>query len=1360
MKTNLFYRLTDCLVKGSACALLVAVAGCTSFEDESVSPPLDGADKGNIAVTFSGNLAADMPSAPDSRTAIDAADGKADVSWLETDNAGIFAATDGAVQANVRYEVIPDASNPSLCGFSVPEGGNALTFYEDARNDFYAVYPFSGTEGEGDPAAFAVSLPSVQIQRAANDKSHLGKYAVMTAEPVSKAAGDVSAVELSFRNVFSVLEVAVEYTGAASELVSAALVSSDSDLAFFKGALDITRPIPTASKTLPLEVADGSQRINLGFDENPALGEGGLSLWFVVLPGSHAVGALSIELVMTDGRTCRYDFDKAVDFVSNRYYRKRLAVGEADFKAEPDAAGCSIRDAVYTNTPITGYLWTDRKYSLLQADGTIANLPERFDGWTMASSGASTYPAGMMEPSEAGCVYVMTRATYESLHNVMTKEGWCAVTPLSNDNAAALRDDSSGNPAITVWRKSAGAGEKIAIPSAKAGWGGYTPIAPEPFGYEYSDAEVLLYQKVEIGGKTASKPMADRITNMRNGALIYNSRCKEGGHTLDFALWNIPDRFTYSEEARWQTLSYKSAFYPDPSVIEAKTAGMVYVLLKNDANYISGLEKLGWKRETSADVALPADFADHDVSDFVGDDSFSIYYNGAVNNGASDTKGAGYLVIMSKFCAAGEKVDLYDISQNVLKTKAGFQCIRPVAKNLEVVYPSAAITVTDVDASLSATVREFRIGVSLPVGTTGCMICGEDGSVDNEEWADKYYYKKTKTGLDRDFPAGFRNFDFLAVRRNSTQTTTAVQFRAEESGKVYGLVHAIYDADMTGAGWTLVSRAFTFDWNTNPFNIYELDVAAGEVYSTPLLTAATGNLLNTVTLLSRSITLDTAAAQTDVMGAMVDIRQLKSGQMLYPQNDDYALDDSNIPAGLKNMQYATSLKEYAGVAQVRADRPTIFRAAVAQGVAAGAGWVPTGGSMTVGDRAFDIYMYNYVSPNRWVSVPSGAGTASTLLFGRSLNVAGVPDAPGTLIAKSYGLRTRNVGNPSIMRLDDGSYFVNCTGPDPDGNTCFRSRDKGKTWSKVSNPEFMNFSKVFAKDGYLYELGVRNGVRGDLVIRKSADEGATWSGMETLFAGNYHGAPTPFVEHRGRLWHAMGVKNDDEMMGILMMSMPTSADPMKSDSWTVSNTLTGDKSWIANNPDHVFNQWQEGCVVKAPDNTLKIVTRIDDSRSNDIMALISVEDENTISFDPSKDFHIMPGAGKKFTILYDEPSGKYWTVSTPVFDEDRTRTHAGWYSEKILPIFLRSRLALCSSPDLKEWKMEKVVISSNNCFFHGFQYVDWIFDGDDIVAVSRTAFSENRGLPNRQHDANMLTFHRLTDFRNGGFETAAVTFDQI
>jgi len=48
--------------------------------------------------------------------------------------------------------------------------------------------------------------------------------------------------------------------------------------------------------------------------------------------------------------------------------------------------------------------------------------------------------------------------------------------------------------------------------------------------------------------------------------------------------------------------------------------------------------------------------------------------------------------------------------------------------------------------------------------------------------------------------------------------------------------------------------------------------------------------------------------------------------------------------------------------------------------------------------------------------------------------------------------------------------------------------------------------------------------------------------------------------------------------------------------------------------------------------------------------------------------------------------------------------------------------------------------------HGFQYPDWRFDGEDMVAVCRTAYEDGLGGAHNNHDANFLTFHRVPRFR--------------
>jgi hypothetical protein len=66
--------------------------------------------------------------------------------------------------------------------------------------------------------------------------------------------------------------------------------------------------------------------------------------------------------------------------------------------------------------------------------------------------------------------------------------------------------------------------------------------------------------------------------------------------------------------------------------------------------------------------------------------------------------------------------------------------------------------------------------------------------------------------------------------------------------------------------------------------------------------------------------------------------------------------------------------------------------------------------------------------------------------------------------------------------------------------------------------------------------------------------------------------------------------------------------------------------------------------------------------------------------------------------------------------------------------------------LRNWRVESVLLYHPDRESHAFQYIDWLFDGDDIIAVSRTAYDDNLGGAHRAHDANYMTFHRIKKFR--------------
>jgi hypothetical protein len=130
------------------------------------------------------------------------------------------------------------------------------------------------------------------------------------------------------------------------------------------------------------------------------------------------------------------------------------------------------------------------------------------------------------------------------------------------------------------------------------------------------------------------------------------------------------------------------------------------------------------------------------------------------------------------------------------------------------------------------------------------------------------------------------------------------------------------------------------------------------------------------------------------------------------------------------------------------------------------------------------------------------------------------------------------------------------------------------------------------------------------------------------------------------------------------------------------------------------------------------------------------DGRALTFDPEKDFISFPGGAKKFTIHFDPQTKRYWSLASIVAERHRAENPGG----------IRNTLALVSSPDLRAWTTHTVLLYHPDVKKHGFQYVDWQFEGDDIIATCRTACDDGVGGARNNHDANFLTFHRWKNVR--------------
>ena len=75
---------------------------------------------------------------------------------------------------------------------------------------------------------------------------------------------------------------------------------------------------------------------------------------------------------------------------------------------------------------------------------------------------------------------------------------------------------------------------------------------------------------------------------------------------------------------------------------------------------------------------------------------------------------------------------------------------------------------------------------------------------------------------------------------------------------------------------------------------------------------------------------------------------------------------------------------------------------------------------------------------------------------------------------------------------------------------------------------------------------------------------------------------------------------------------------------------------------------------------------------------------------------------------------------------------------------RTVLSMAVSEDFYTWRVVKRILDYRHSDPSriGFQYPDWIFDGDDILLLVRTAFGPSANF----HDANYQTFLRIENFR--------------
>lgn len=345
---------------------------------------------------------------------------------------------------------------------------------------------------------------------------------------------------------------------------------------------------------------------------------------------------------------------------------------------------------------------------------------------------------------------------------------------------------------------------------------------------------------------------------------------------------------------------------------------------------------------------------------------------------------------------------------------------------------------------------------------------------------------------------------------------------------------------------------------------------------------------------------------------------------------------------------------------------------------------------------------------------------------------------------AYSFSGKYLCSPCIVRLDDGS--LRCSMDvfaieHPQTLTLiYESYDNGKSWKYLTElfPAF--WTRLFVHKGELYALSCSTEY-GDLLIGRSTDGGKTFCEPTILLRGGngkhgsagVHKNPQPVVYFGGRIWNTLEWGNWAQgYHAPMVMSAPEDSDLLDASSWSFSEPIKFDTSWEGVPPGTTTGNI-EGCLVISGGKLYNMM-RFDMHAMTPNYGYITCYEVNTEDPEAPLKYHSLvkyPANHTKFEIKFDEVSKKYYSLGSKILSSDK---NAG-----------RNVLTLFVSDDAFNWSEVKDIIDRRNEDIAkvGFQYVDFLFDGDDIIFLCRTA---DCGAANF-HDANFSTFHRIRNFRN-------------